>query len=117
MIDRLGLYGWADFQSDLHTAWSWTEQKANDAWNSPCVVKARIEAQELYDEAEQLLKKLEPTAETIKLLNDLYKTAKGDILGPIGIILHFANERADDPNKSYGARCVPADSPSHCGLY
>jgi RHS repeat-associated protein len=117
VIDRLGLYGWADFQSDLDTAWSWTEQKANDAWNSPCVVKVRITAEELYNKAEQLLKKLEPTAETIKLLKDLYDTAKGDILGPVNIILHFAKERADDPNKSWGSRCVPADSPSHCGQY
>ena len=84
---------------------------------TPCLVKAKIEAQELYDEAVAELKKLEPTIENLKLLHDLYETAKGDILGPIGIILHFAKERSDDPTKSYGDRCVPADSPSHCGLY
>jgi hypothetical protein len=96
-------------------AWSWVGDKWTAVVTSACIVKARKEAEELYEEALQELKKLEPTADTISLLKDLWETAKGEITGPLGILQHMMQQRADDATKSWGDRCVPADSPTHCG--
>ena len=111
LIDRLGLSWWSDVKDDYQAFSSWVGDKWNEVKSSPCVVKARQEAQELYNEAIQELKKLEPAADTIELLKDLWDTAEGDVTGALGILQRLYQQRANDPTKSWGTRCVPADCP------